>query len=495
MHREATPTTRPTACGFAPVRRRTLRMLPGLLLGLALLLALRPGRLQAQPRRASAGKPTAGEKFLMDQVAAGKVANLQTALTNATDRVVRAALLEELLAGARTDCEIHRNGVLIEGMVVRDAMDLRNVRIPYDIRFAHCRFESEVNFSKSEFENTLSFEGSTFAGPATFYAMKVSRGIFLNGTVFQGRADFTQMEVAGSLMAGDAQFSHPQLAADFVNLKVGGVAFFTNALFAGPANFQYSHTTEALRFDGARFTSATGLACFEAMRVDGTVSFQDATLAGYLSLKDATCNSLDLTAVKWPAQPGREWLWLNGLTYQRIMAGSEKESAANLFSLVDRAAHGTAYSMDIYTRLSAFYRKDGYPRQANQFYIAQKRRERAEVLHGLPYVWSLFLDGFVGYGRSPERALFWSLAIILFGTAVFRAKDMEPRNPALAVDGFSPFWYSVDLFLPLVKLQDADLWKPRETSGLPRLWSRFHTMLGWALIPIAVAAWTGMLEQ
>ncbi len=435
MHCKAATTTQEIAFGFAPAARRTLRIL----LGLILMLALHPGQLQAQARRSSAGKPTPGEKYLLDQVAAGKVADFKTAMTNATDRVVRAALLEELLAGSRTDCDIHRNGVLIEGIVVRDAVDLRNVRIPHDIRFANCRFEGEVNFSKSEFENTLSFEGSTFAGPASFYAMHVSRGIFLTGTVFQGHADFTQMEVAGSLMAGDAQFTHPQLAADFVNLKVGGVAFFTNAVFAGPANFQYSHTTEALRFDGARFTSVTGLACFEAMRVDGSVSFKDATLAGYLSLKDATCTSLDLTAVRWPAQSAHEWLWLNGLTYRRIISGSEQESAGNLFTLVDRAAHGTAYSMDIYTRLSAFYRRDGYPRQANQFYIAQKRRERAEVLHGLPHAWSLFLDVFVGYGRSPERAIFWSLAIILFGTVIFRAKDMEPRNPALAVDGFSPF--------------------------------------------------------
>jgi uncharacterized protein YjbI with pentapeptide repeats len=471
---------------------------PGGLLIMTLLVLLtlaRPASLAAQPRRPSAGKPTVGEKHLMEQVTAGKVADLGRAFADETNRVVRAAFLEELLMGARTDCDIHRNGVIIEGIVVREPVDLRNVKIPHDVRLANCRFEGEVNFSKSEFENALSLEGSTFAAPASFYAMKVSRGVLLNGTVFRSRADFTQAQIAGSLLAGGVQFMHPELPADFVSLRVGGAAHFTNALFAGPANFQYSHTTEALRFDDAKFSSTAALACFEAMRVDGAASFNGATVAGYLSLKGATCNSIDLSSVHWPESSDREWLWLNGLEYQRIVSGSERESAANLLALVDRAAHGSAYSMDIYTRLAGFYRRDGYPRQANQFYIAQKRRERTEVLHGANRAWSLFLDVFVGYGRSPERAFLWSLVIVLFGTVVFRPKHMEPRNPGLSVDAFSPFWYSLDLFLPLVKLQDADFWKPREHSRLPRFWSRFHTMLGWALIPIAVAAWTGMLEQ
>ena len=51
------------------------------------------------------------------------------------------------------------------------------------------------------------------------------------------------------------------------------------------------------------------------------------------------------------------------------------------------------------------------------------------------------------------------------------------------------------LLLPLVKLQDAELWKPRDNYRFARFWSRLHTMLGWALIPIAVAAWTGMLGK
>ena len=101
----------------------------------------------------------------------------------------------------------------------------------------------------------------------------------------------------------------------------------------------------------------------------------------------------------------------------------------------------------------------------------------------------------VGYGRSPERALFWSTSVVLLGMVVFRPHRMEPRTTNLKADHYSALWYSIDLFLPLIKLQDAELWKPRDEARFARFWSRFHTMLGWALIPIAVAAWTGMLEK
>ena len=77
------------------------------------------------------------------------------------------------------------------------------------------------------------------------------------------------------------------------------------------------------------------------------------------------------------------WLWLNGMTYGRISAGSEKDSWQNIYNLVQRTAHGSAYSADIFTRLEDYYRKLGYPRPANSFFRAQKKREREEVLTGL----------------------------------------------------------------------------------------------------------------
>ncbi len=372
---------------------------------------------------------------------------------------------------------------------------MRNAEIASDTQLVRCRFEGGINFSRSIFNDGLSVAESVFLGPANYSEMKVRRGLNLQVASFKRSADFEQLELAGVLQAGGAAFEDEQGTVTFNNLKAGGAVCFTNAVFAGAVDFKFSRIAGDLRFDGARFTHATTLASLEELKVEGSTSFGKAKFAGYASLKDGRFNALDLAEVSWPEREYGAWLWLNGMGYQRISAGEDRSSWSNLLALVDRAAHRTAYSSDIYSSLAEFYHHEGYPREANQFLIAQKRREREEALHGMAWWWSLFLDWFVGYGRSPQRALVWSASIVLAGMLVFRPHRMEPRTTNLKTDHYSPLWYSVDLFLPLIKLQDAELWKPRDNFRFARFWSRLHTMLGWALIPIAVAAWTGMLGK
>jgi hypothetical protein len=304
------------------------------------------------------------------------------------------------------------------------------------------------------------------------------------------------LEVVGVLNARGSHFNTRTGAVDFTSLKVIGDAFFTRATFAGPVTFQYAHFTENWQCEGSAFTNATALANFENVQVGATTSFADGTFAGYVSFKDARFANLGFAKVNWPVTHlDHPWLWLNGMTYQRISAGSEKESWNNLYDLVQRTARRSAYSADIYASLEDYYRRLGYPGQANMFFRAQKQREREEVLTGFPRAWSYFLDWFVGYGRSPQRAIFWSVAIVGIGCLVFRPKHMEPQNSEHSARKYSAFWYSVDVYVPIIKLHDAEIWKPKEEYVLGHVWRRIHTVLGWALIPIAIAAWTGMLAR
>jgi hypothetical protein len=442
-----------------------------------------------------AGDPTAPEKYVLDRLAAGKVANLTEAYPAAASRMIRGVFLEELLSGARKDCVIHRNGVQIEGAIIQEPVDLRNVQITNDTRLTHCQFQSGVNFSRSVFAEGLSVEESTLQGTSDFSEIKVLRTLNLQKATFTGQALFAQAEITGPLWAAGVMFQSSNGLVNFSNLKASSAVLFTNAVFAGGADFRFGRFADNLQLDRAQFLHPTALANFEGVKVEGQTSLSGVSVAGYMSLKDGAFQSLELGDVKRAQRSHGEWLWLNGIRCQRVSAGEERGGARQLLSLVDGAAHGTAYSADIYSSIGEYYRRQGYAREANRFFIAQKRREREEVLRGIKWWWSLFLDWFVGYGRSPERALFWSGSIVLVGMAVFRPRCMEPRTTNLKADIYSPFWYSMDLFLPLVKLQDADMWKPRDDQRFARFWSRIHTILGWALIPIAVAAWTGMLEK
>ena len=437
---------------------------------------------------------TASEKFVLAQVTAGKSADLRSQFPDETNHVLRAAFLEALLTQSGTN--VHRNGFAIAHAVIPGPLDLRNAEVHYETSLTDCRFAGEVNLSKSIFENGLSLAGSTFGGPANFFSMKIGRVASFDQTRFGADVNAVQMEVTGGFTARGARFNSPTALVDFTSLKVGGDALFPQATFAGPVTFQSAHIGENWRLDGSLFDSATGLVNFEEVKVGAAATLVGCRFAGYISFKDARFAALDFSKVTWPAgHDDNPWLWLNGMTYGRISAGSEKDSWRNLYDLVQRTAHGSAYSADVFARLDEYYRHLGYPREANIFFRAQKKREREEVLSGPARAWSYFLEQFVGYGRSPERAILWSVAIIGFGCAMFRPNRMEPQKAEYSARKYNPFWYSVDVYLPIIKLHDADVWKPKEEYVLTLVWRRIHTILGWALIPIAIAAWTGMLAQ
>ena len=398
--------------------------------------------------------------------------------------MIRGVFLEELLTGTRKDCVIHRNGVQIEGAIIKEAVDLRNAEIPNDVRLTRCHFDGEVKLSQSVFASGLLIDGCIFTATVNCVGLKVARDMSLQKAVFHGPANFDQLQIAGLLQGGEAFFLNVKAPANFTALKAAGSVSFTNAVFAGPLNFQFTHVTDNLKFDGAKFTNHLALISFEGVQVEGSTSFLKTAFAGYISFKDAQFNSLNLSEAKWPEHEYGEWLWLNGMTYQRIAAGKDSDSWKNLLHLLDRSAHGTAYSIDIYTGLMEFYRREGYPGQANEFFFAQKLREREEVLSGTERYWSYFLGTFVGYGRSPLRALFWSALIVAYGMTVFRPHRMEARSDIVKTGPFSPFWYSMDMFLPLIKLHDAELWIPKAEARYARFWGRIHTVLGWAVSDI-----------
>src|SRR5215208_862975 len=70
---------------------------------------------------------TAGEKFVLEQLAAGKSADLRSQFGEGTNSVLRGAFLEALLSQPGTN--VHRNAVSIRHAVVLDAVLLRNAAI------------------------------------------------------------------------------------------------------------------------------------------------------------------------------------------------------------------------------------------------------------------------------------------------------------------------------------------------------------------------------
>jgi len=71
---------------------------------------------------------------------------------------------------------------------------------------------------------------------------------------------------------------------------------------------------------------------------------------------------------------------------------------------------------------------------------------------------------------------------------------MEPQKPEDTPRVYSRFWYSLNLFLPVVDLQAGKVWKPKADQTFLRNYMRVHILLGWILVPLVLAAVTGLIK-
>jgi hypothetical protein len=76
----------------------------------------------------------------------------------------------------------------------------------------------------------------------------------------------------------------------------------------------------------------------------------------------------------------------------------------------------------------------------------------------------------------------------------FAPKKMEPQRPEDTLRVYSRFWYSLGLFLPFVDLQSDKVWKPKADQIFLRNYMRVHILLGWILVPLVLAALTGLIK-
>jgi len=431
------------------------------------------------------------------------------------------------------------------GAVFSGPVDFTTAHILSNLQADDTQFQSptnEASFNSVNVGGFASFDGAVFSGPvdftashilsnlqaddtkflsatnkATFNSMSVGGFASFERAVFNGPVDFTEAHISGNLQAAYTQFLSPNNEATFNSINVGGHAFFYRAVFAGTVDFSRSEIAGDFRAVEVQFTNDLASldgstnnffnADFDGMHVGGDTSFRQAVFGGKLSLMNARFGNLDLSVANVPAEVG-----LDNMTFQTIKAaGKSRVMWNNLKSLVNKESD---YRPDVYLELEDFFRREGEPEQADLVLYAQKHEERKAVWRSAQGFWkkiwvspriigSYLLKWLVGYGRHPENALFYSMAVVIFGWWVFRyqpetrgkLRKMEPQDPGKAERVYNAFWYSLDLFAPAIDLYAANYWKPKSDPQFrfARRYVRFHRLLGWILVPIGLAALTGLI--
>ena len=200
------------------------------------------------------------------------------------------------------------------------------------------------------------------------------------------------------------------------------------------------------------------------------------------------------------AAPKRQFLTITDMSFQE-MTPSSWEKLKNF-------AAATEYQPDFYSNLEALFRRHEYPDEAREVFIAGKQREREELCYRmndstffpkikltLAWLLNFALDKSLGCGRHLERALYASAIILILGWFLaFRKEEWmtirDPKEKDRFEGKYRGFWYSLDLFLPVVDFGDEKVWTPKEDRPKSVFYRRIHMILGHILVPLGLAALT-----
>jgi hypothetical protein len=421
------------------------------------------------------------------------------------------------------------NATTFDGPAVR----FKRVNVVNDFRAFAAKFRNKQHgafFDRMKVGGAAYFEGASFEGHATFFradiagkftaanatfgneqmeaqhgfeadfrSMKVGVDADFSGALFEGQASFARADIAGDFNAFKARFQNEQLAG-FLRMKVGGSAVFNRASFKGQAGFAEADIASNFNASGAMFQNQ---AIFLKLKVGGRAFFAGTRFEGPVDFSFADISWLDLSGASWPKLSGQ--VHLQGMNYNYIRAGKENENEPKSHKEKERKSHEallelaeqSSYTADVYTNLESFFLRQGYRADADKAFIAGKSRERQKYFDNgdwLHWLGSLTLYLLVGYGRRSWQAAILCAILVALGCVFFAPDKMEPQNPGDTPRVYSRFWYSLGLFLPFVDLQSNKVWKPKADQTRLRHYMRVHILLGWILIPIVLAALTGILK-
>ena len=423
------------------------------------------------------------EEYVLKQVLSGKPVKF------AEYRQISGCFLKNLLAGSKG--KVPDSGVMIDKANVVGPLDLRNSEIPFRVELTCCFFKGDVNLRRSHFARGLSFAGSTFGssleGPgrldAKFATIDFDFNLndcifnnactFLNGigikndwwlrrVWFAGKVDFTGATINADLFADKEHDNDPPThfhnVADFEFVKVGQDCRLNDVVFDGFVGFGNAD------FRTLQLTKATfnGNVTFRSSKIDSVYLTEAPNFKKLLTIEDMTFKYMS----------PQDWDQL-----ERIAALSNNDNKSN--------------NAQFYSNLEQLFRIHGQSNQADKVYIAWKEKERPS----LPWYWRLLdypEDWLVGYGRHSERVLGLIILFVAFGNIVFRSESnmhlKRPEDTKVYANRYNGFWYSLDLFIPVIGLGAAEIWTPKDK---PRVWYKYaHRIAGYLLVTIILASWT-----
>jgi len=373
--------------------------------------------------------------------------------------------------------------------------DFSGIHVTADFKASDTTFGGQADFENARIGGaSATFQDVIFQGDANFTRFHVSGQMVVLGSRFLGDAGFGGMVVDGDLLLSPSLNNPVGFTGsfDFSEARIGGDVVTYGVTFGSTANWRAASVTGDLKLNGATFSSSAQGVVFDAMTVGHRAVFYKTSFATKPQIALSSYYEIRTrdTDVKLEEDEMEE------------LSGFVKSSVYNPVAFLE---------------LEEYFKRTGHTDWGDEVYIDQQWREHIYrpwkepgfgALKSHSWWANLVLYEVVRFGRRPAWAFLWSLVIVLAGACVFKREKMSSRIKDGGADSglfrgpewkkrmsfYKPFWYSLDLFLPVIGLNSEDAWTPQKGHPGLLFYMRVHKLLGWILIPLGLAAITGLVH-
>ena len=411
------------------------------------------------------------------------------------------------------------------------------------------RSTSGVELASATIDGSLGCSGGKFfnEGDTAFNinGATVKGGVFLDeGFEAHGTVDLIGANIGTDLACDKGEFTAPgKVAFQCSKAVIGGdVQLRFNFRADGEVHFRGVHISGQFSCVGGQLKAQGGTAInLHGAHVEGDIhirqlagrddhalehaklqrdQIQETVVVGELDLSGARCRTYWDDEKTWP---GEEKLILDGFVYDRLGGEALAAPARRRWLRLQPFRHlRREFRPQPWEQLTSVLRAMGHEADARR--IARWKQveiRRSDTLSPPGRVWNLFLGFAIGHGYQPWRAVINCVALILFGWYLYdgawqtcpndpagTACLMEPSVPAVYArldlpkdplpsqyPQFSPFIYSLDVFVPVFDLHQEVYWQPKSEALRLHVWRWSQIVLGWVFVSILIVGMTGLIRK
>jgi len=368
------------------------------------------------------------------------------------------------------------------------------------------------------------------------FGMKVGEDVILDKVITaDGAVELAGADIAGTLSCSGAQLGGRDKDGDALSgfgMKVGEDVILDKGFTAeGAISLVLARLSGSLHLTAERLAGnqeedlreEISLSASRA-QITGTLHWAPAEqVRGQVNLEGATVGELE---DDWSGRAKGYWptdgrLRLDGFTYGRFTGRQQATVEQRLEWLrcqYQTPAKGSAvgFATQPYEQLAAIYRKAGQDTDARKVAIARRRDLRKYGnLNRYRKFGNRFLDWTINYGYQAWRAAVGLVAVFVAFLVISVAAqhhhvivpvgnlaDVHPVPVATQCTSsypcFYPFGYAIDVVVPIVNVHQADNWGMDGHALWGWAWvgvTWLATGLGWALVTLLVAGYTGLVRQ